>query len=682
MSASSASAVQGLAGGVRAYSFGRFCLDLRRSALLRDGAEVRLRPKSFDVLHLLIRRAGRLVSREELLEAVWPNLVVTDDSLTQCLIEIRKALGDEHKSIIRTVPRRGYLFEASVEVHGAAAGAELRNGGDGAGAATRRSPSLWTIAGLVVLGVAIAVTWWRLGIGPAGKDEPTATWQPPPASIAVLPFVDMSEAGDQKYLAHGLAEEILNLLAQSSSLTVIARTSSFSFKDADADIGTIARRLNVAHVLEGSVRTAGDRVRVTAQLVDGATGAHIWSQTYDDRLRDLFALQDKIAQGVAEVLKVHLDGNALAESSGTATGPPPDPRAWERYMRGRLFYSRRAEGDVMRAQRSFEEALEIDPGMADAWVSLAATINLRRGSSKVSEEERLTGEVALPLMRDALEKALSMDPHHPEALWRNSRFARLDGKEEEALSQVQRAIAGSQNHALVQAMMWGFAFQTGHPLLSLPFLSRAVILDPTSATHRGNLALSLQAAGRLEEAENALRQALELNPDLQNEFWRELTWIRIQQGNFQSAAETAEQLPPGPDRDQARAILDHLEGDQQAADEALGRLLARPPEEVADRLAFVYAMRDETDEATRWLATAGDVIVNSNRGCSAGGDLVHLQYSPFLKPLHSDKRWEAWLNETSQQLLSDVDRRMVEILEDHLENHPELYAQVEHGPDP
>jgi TolB-like protein len=165
---------------------------------------------------------------------------------------------------------------------------------------------------LLVLAVAIGATWWRSGAPPEGSPEPPAERQPPAASIAVLPFVDMSPEGDQEYLGDGIAEEILNLLAQVPGLTVIARTSSFSFKGQQADIGTIARRLNVAHVLEGSVRKSGDRVRVTAQLVNGDDGAHLWSQTFEERLQDVFATQDQIAGNVAVVLQERLLGQAGA----------------------------------------------------------------------------------------------------------------------------------------------------------------------------------------------------------------------------------------------------------------------------------------------------------------------------------------------------------------------------------
>lgn len=239
----------------RAYSFGPFRLEADQAVLLHDGASLNLRPKSFDVLHYLVRHPQRLVSREELLRAAWPDVVVTDDSLTQCLIEIRKALGDREKKLVRTVPRRGYLLDVTVrvadrvvdrvadrvETPGQPAAAALDDPPAVPIRSAARLPSRWTLAALLVLAVAVGATWWRAGARPAPVDAALSAHDPPALSIAVLPFVDMSPEGDQEYLGDGIAEEILNLLAQVQGLTVIARTSAFSFKGEKADIGTIAR---------------------------------------------------------------------------------------------------------------------------------------------------------------------------------------------------------------------------------------------------------------------------------------------------------------------------------------------------------------------------------------------------------------------------------------------------------
>jgi tetratricopeptide (TPR) repeat protein len=244
---------------------------------------------------------------------------------------------------------------------------------------------------------------------------------------------------------------------------------------------------------------------------------------------------------------------------------------------------------------------------------------------------------------------------------------------------IEQAVERGQNHALVQAMMGGFAYDTGHLELALPFIRRAALLDPLGASPMVNFGDYLVAAGRLEEAESAIKQAAELNHQFADKAHAELAWIRICQGDVRGAAEFASLLPPGIARDQAKAMLGHLQGDQEAADKALSQLLARSSDDVAPRLAFVYAVRGENDEAFHWLAIAGDNIIHSQLGRALRGKLVDLQHAPLLKPLHMDPRWEVWLKETSQQLLIGLDHEVVPILQSHLERHPELYSPAGQG---
>lgn len=667
---------QDVQSAVHAYSIGRFRLDLQRGELLRDGQHIPLRPKSFDVLHCLVSHAGELISRETLLESVWPDLVVTDDSLTQCLIEIRKALGDDEKKIIVTVPRRGYRLEAGVQVHtGAGQSGTVPSE---AVATNSRAPSKWTLAALAVLALAVAATWWRAGSGPADDLPATGDWNPPAASIAVLPFADMSEAGDQAFLGDGIAEEILNLLAQSRELVVIARTSSFSFREMSPDIETIARQLNVAYVLEGSVRKAGDSVRVTAQLVDGLTEAHLWSKTYDDKIHDIFAMQDRIAQEVAETLQIELTGDA--GESAISHRHTPDPSAWEEYLHGRLFYSRRSAGDVLRAQGAFERAVEIDPDFAEAWVGLAATFNLRRAGDPVTDEEQLSPEAAYPLIRNALEKAIALDPDNAEALWRMAFFSWDEGNLDKAIEQFARAAESGRNNALVQAMMGGFAFEHGQHEMALPFTMRSLVLDPVNASTRYNLGAFLFASGRLDDAEAAFRQDLEIR--LENESalaW--LCWIKIHQQDLAAAEALSEKLSPGPDLYQAQAILSQLRGQQEAADEALGRLLALPSEEAANHLALVYGARGEIDEAFNWMWQATNRVLDSPDRKEIARHVFPLQVSPFLSPLHNDERWQVWISTIEQVNQDRVDRQVIENLRSYLERHPELYVIVQENPE-
>ena len=227
-------------------SFDVYTLDLMRCALLRGGETIGLRPKAFDVLRYLVEHAGRLVSKEELVGAVWRGISVTDDSVVQCVKDIREALSDDNHRIIQTVPRRGYLFAA------------------------------------------------RVG----------------PSSIAVLPFADLSgDSENSEYLGDGLAEELINTLTQIPGLKVTSRSSSFRFRGKAQDIRSIGKALNVTTILEGSVRRAGDQLRITAQLVSVDDGYHLWSETYDRRLGDVLAIQEDIARAIADRLQVRPRGD-------------------------------------------------------------------------------------------------------------------------------------------------------------------------------------------------------------------------------------------------------------------------------------------------------------------------------------------------------------------------------------
>lgn len=253
----------------RVYCVGRFVLDMRRGALFRDGEELRLRPKCFEVLSYLVANAGRLVSREELLRSLWGSAVVTDDSVTQCVVTLRKAMGDGGHEIIRTVPRRGYILDVPVTSAPAS----------GASSKVPLAP----------------------GSGPA------------PRSIVVLPFLDISRAADQQYLADGLVEEILDRLAQLPGLRVVARASAEVAAAEHLDVPTLAGRFGVDAVLEGSVRRADEVLRVSVQLIDALEDAHLWAAIFEHPVGSEFALEDEIATQVARALDVALFG---ASTSG------------------------------------------------------------------------------------------------------------------------------------------------------------------------------------------------------------------------------------------------------------------------------------------------------------------------------------------------------------------------------
>jgi TolB-like protein/DNA-binding winged helix-turn-helix (wHTH) protein len=623
--------------GHEGYAFGGFKLDLERGALLRGEADQKLRPKSYEVLCYLLAHHGCLVSKDELLRAVWGRTVVTDDSLTQCLVEIRRALGDEARHIVRTVPRRGYLLDVPVTPLVAADAiqepAPPRAGGPPAGEASRATPvrsfSLPLVATLAVSVLALALAWWALASRDAAEPG-RLTIDPPalPNSIAVLPFADMSAAGDQEYFGDGIAEEILNLLAQAPELKVIARTSSFSFKHQPADIATIAARLGVAHVLEGSVRTWGDRVRVTAQLVSGRDGAHLWSQTYDRELGDLFEVQGDIAGTVAGVLKATLLGAPAALASA------PDVRTYDLFLRARFQFNRRDHGDLDRAREQLEAALAIDPEYAPAWALLSGIYNV------LLVHEGLPREIGIPRRREAAERALALNAKLPEAHLRAIAVYAEDGDFDRVRHHLQIAQALDPDNPLLLGLSTGHALAHGRIDEANELWQRIVAIDPLSSVSRFNYASTLMAAGRLEEARAELLAMRELAPGRRGEIDAWLAKLLVLERRPEEALLLLKAAEEGRIQDTALALAHRALGRDLESVAAMARLRADASANGALALAEVHAFGGDADEAFTWLAEAKDRF----QGELSWGDHRWAQLanvSAFLGVLHDDPRWDA-----------------------------------------
>ena len=608
----------------QAYRFDAYTLDVGRGNLLGPAGELRLRPKSFKLLLYLVRHPGRLVGREELLNAVWGHAAVTDDSITQCLVEIRRALGDESRALVRTIPRRGYLFDVPVETLASPDPPPIAGGAAPRPPLNRAYPAA-ALAGAVLLG---ALAWWASAPHapePAAGEQPIATL---PNSIAVLPFVDMSPAQDQEHFGDGIAEEILNLLAQSPELKVIARTSSFSFKGAPVDIATIAAQLGVGHVLEGSVRTSGEQVRVTAQLVSGHDSAHLWSQTYDRELDDIFQVQTEIAASVAAMLRAKLLPAPSRERAG-----PQDGRAYEHFLRGRFLLNRRGPGDVELAREQFEASIAMDPEYAPAWAALAGVYTVQL------DERTVAPELGAARQLEAAERALALDPDLPEAHLRAA-TAYWTHDPEQASHHLRRAAALDPENPLFLGISAGRALAMGQVDEAVELWARIVAIDPLSVVSRMNRASVLLAAGRLDEARAELLVARELAGGRALEVDARLGQVLVLEGRHAEALSLLEGAAAGTARDLGLAIAHHALGQVRESAAATMRLQALETGAAALAVAKVHAWRGEPDEAFAWLALARERYVRD----VPLGEVRWAQnsyVSRFLTPLHADPRWAA-----------------------------------------
>jgi TolB-like protein/DNA-binding winged helix-turn-helix (wHTH) protein/Tfp pilus assembly protein PilF len=617
------------------FQLGELRIDPRAGEVSGPGGCEKLDPKVMDVLVMLAQHAGQVVLREDLLARIWPNAVVTDDALSRCLYELRRQLsqagGDElYKAMLETVPKRGYRLNGNVSSLQPRPGTRPRS----------RAGKPMLVSALIA-GVAAAVLlWFTVG---RQVSEPAVGTPPPSAnagarSIAVLPFLDMSAGQDHGYLADGITEEILNRLAQAGNLRVIARTSSFAFRGKPADVREIAAKLGVSHVLEGSIRRSGDSIRITAQLIAASDNSHIWSETIDRKLGELFAIQDEIAASVATALQVTLRGGAPHGRM------PASVEAYEQYLQGEFFYNRRAPGDIERSVKYYEQAVSTDPDYARAWAALSGAYSLLVWSGHPAAIALQTNQ------GEAAHKAVELDPRLAIAHIRLSRFYFETRDLKKAEEHLRTAVTLDPDDTLVLDHLSGEAFERGDVDKAVELLRRAVARDPLSIAQRGNLAVLLLAAGRLDEAMAEFLRVLEINPDAGLEFDLEIIRILVLQGRYDEARSAIARFPEGKFRDHGLALLYRAPDHRAQADAALERL-AREPGDIMDsiRLAEVYAYRGMREEAFASLQRRKDEL---ERNQDSGPPIFwHFQHearvAPFLKPLHADPRWAA--------LMADLD---------------------------
>lgn len=388
----------GAAASLRTFSvtrksvrFGSFILDFERFSLQGPSGRVNLRPKSFEVLLYLVERAGGIVAKDEVIQAVWADVTVTDESLTRCISEIRHALGDEKQNIIKTIPRQGYCFDVAVATDGPSAeGQTVQVGRHG-----------------------------HLDGSARAEPESHSGMRP---SIAVLPFTNMSGDPEQEYFSDGITEDIITDLAKISGLRVIARNWAFTYKGRPVNAQQVSEDLRVQFLLEGSVRKAGPRVRVTAQLVDGASGGHLWADRYDRDLTDIFAIQDEITHTIVDQLKIKLQPE---ERRAIDRAPTDNLDAYGYYLRGRQFLHRHSRAYYALAKRMFARAVELDPLYARAHAGIAdcdSFLFLHYNPDVRVDDILASSARALELDADLAEAhasrglALSLCEHHQEAM--------------------------------------------------------------------------------------------------------------------------------------------------------------------------------------------------------------------------------------------------------------------------
>jgi TolB-like protein/tetratricopeptide (TPR) repeat protein len=482
------------------------------------------------------------------------------------------------------------------------------------------------LASFALLLVVLALGWYFQG-QPAFRAPPSPSVRvaaPDPHSIAVLPFVNRSPEHDDAF-ADGLSEELLNMLGQVPQLRVIGRTSSFAFKDRKSDLATVARALNVASVLEGSVRQSGSTLRITAQLVRTADGTQLWSAMYDREVTDVFQVQDDIAGAVVSALKVHL----LPAQRVTNPHRTGDSGAYAQYLLGNRYYNRATADGYRRAIAAYQRALALDPGYAAAWAGLSVAEVYAADTADTAAENDAHKQRGLAAADKAIALAPGLADGYTARGWMRSNFT-WDWAGAQA--DFEKALAIDPSNTTVQRRYGQLLGSLGRVPEAIVAIRKAVALDPLSAPPWSNLGYYLLAAGQYRDARQALQHALVLNPE-STYAQVNLAMLDLLEGN---AAQALAMFRQSDDsfRPFGVALAEHSLGHARESQQALDELIRDYAQDSAVQVAEVYAWRGERDEAFRWLDRA---YVQHD------GGLSDIAFDPLLANLQGDPRFAAFL---------------------------------------
>jgi TolB-like protein/DNA-binding winged helix-turn-helix (wHTH) protein/Flp pilus assembly protein TadD len=620
--------------------FGVFELDLQAGQLRKHGLRIRLQEQPFQILGMLLEHHGEVVTREELQKKLWPadTFVDFDHGLNKAINKIREALGDSAASprFVETVSRRGYRFLADVKVAVAPVrgpglanqpqpGGETRERGDPASkpAMLKRlalSPA-WKISVFVLVLLIASIVAWKLYF--SNRPSPVIR------SLAVLPLESLSGDASQDYFADGMTDELISDLGQISALRVISRTSVMVYKHARKPLPQIARELNVDAVVEGTVHRSGDRVRITAQLIEASTDKHLWSQSYDGELRDTLTLQNNVARAIADQIRINLNPQEQAALKKVAV---VNPEAYESYLKGRYFWNKRTADGLSKAIDYFSEAIKRKPDYAQAYAGLADSYALA-GDWKYG---LLAPKEAYPKAKAAATKAIALDGTLGEAhISLAFCLENFDWDWESAGREFTRGIELSPRYAIGHEWYGWHLAALGRHAEAIAEVEKAASLDPLSPSIGADLAEEFLVAHRFDEAIKQIRKTIILEPFFGPAHYV-LGQALVQKHNYNEAIaelQKAIELSPGSAAFTANLAYAYaVSGMRDEAAKKLNDMKNRSPQAFsnAPEIAMVYVGLDQKDQAMAWL----------EKGYAEGFSPWVLM-RPCFDPLRSDPGFEA-----------------------------------------
>jgi TolB-like protein/DNA-binding winged helix-turn-helix (wHTH) protein len=620
----------------RILCFGSFEVDLASGELRRQGRKIRLQDQPFRLLALLLERAGEVVTREELRDKLWPadTFVDFDHSLNTAVRKLREALGDsaETPRYIETLAKRGYRFVAPVTEPGPTAqpgpstGAQVPSLPPANRARLPASARGALVVVAVVCTTALVTYWAPRRPGPRTRPGRRLT-------LAVLPFDNLSGDLNQEYLSDGLTEEMITQLArlQPDRLRVTARSSTSKYKRAAGDIGRLRQELGADYVLEGSLRRAGERVRVTVQLIQAVDQTHVWAQTYDRDLRDVLVLQSEIARAVAAATALSLTPDAHAR---LARARPVHAESHLDYLRGRYFFwNRRSEAGVRQALGYFQRSIAADPDYAPAYSGLADCYMSLGASSVVGG---LPPRQAMPEAKAAALRALQIDPTLAEA---HNSLANVhllyDWDLAASEKEFRRAIELDPDFTTAHHWYSHTLMVLGRTEESLAESQRALELEPMHLVINGHLGWHYYYARQYDQAIEQYRKTLELDPAPL--FQRYAAWAYLQRGKHREAIDALRVALGAGRNPPVEGELGHALAVAGRRAEALAvleglRQLSATRYVSPYSVALVHAGLGDRDQAFAWLDKAYD---------ERSDYMPYLKLEPMLDGLRSDPRFDA-----------------------------------------
>jgi TolB-like protein/DNA-binding winged helix-turn-helix (wHTH) protein/Tfp pilus assembly protein PilF len=484
------------------YRFGSYTLDAEERVLLRNGQPVALPPKDLETLLVLVERAGHIVEKEELLERVWPGVFIEEGNLARRIFNLRQVLGDgaDERPYIETIPKRGYRFIAALQEDTESARPEpapvVEQTQTTTSLSQRRSFRLWPLvlaATLALIAILVSRYFWPLQNPPHGK-----------VMLAVLPFANLSGDTHEDYFADGLTEEMIAQLGQlqPTRLGVIARTSAMRYKNTKESVAQIGHELGVNYLLEGSVRHAGERVRITAQLIQTNDQMHLWAESYETPLTDILKIQKEIAERITQSLRLEL----LPAQKSPSSEAHFNPEAYRKYLLGLNEFRKGTGEGLQNAIRDFQDAIAIDPRSARLYAALAEVYS-------ESVPYYSSPAAGMPLAKQAAQKALELDPNLASAHATLGDIHLLfDWDWKAAEAEYRRALEINPNSPQAQLGYTDYLSTLGRHDEAISHAEKVNLVDPLALDNRNEALWAYYFSGRLQETVEQAQKAIELEP--------------------------------------------------------------------------------------------------------------------------------------------------------------------------